>query len=73
MSAKKSFKVLMDSIESVSGQLENDQTDIETSLKLFREGQLLITEAKTRLQKLEHEFIVLSGKEIEIEPGKVEK
>lgn len=72
MSTKKSFKVLMESIESVTSQLENEQTDIETSLKLFREGQKLITEAKLRLQKLEHEFIIISGNEIETDPKKVE-
>jgi exodeoxyribonuclease VII small subunit len=68
MPTKKSFKALMESIESVTGKLDNEQTDIEASLKLFREGQLLIKEAKTRLQKLEHEFVVISADEADSDP-----
>lgn len=61
MSAKKTFKALMDSIESITQKLEHDQTDLETSLKLFKEGQGLINEAKARLEELEHEFKVITA------------
>jgi len=60
----------MQSIESVTSQLENEQTDIETSLKLFREGQILIKEAKARLHKLEHEFVTIDVNEIDSSSGK---
>lgn len=56
MSPKKSFKTLMDTIESITHKLEHEQSDLEASLKLFKDGQELIQEAKTRLEQMEHEF-----------------
>lgn len=73
MSKKKSFKALMESIESLTSQLENEQADIETSLKLFRDGQILVKEAKARLQQLEHEFVIISADEINAKPEIIEK
>lgn len=60
----------MASIEALTNQLENEETDIEESLKLFREGQLLIKEAKTRLTKLEHEFIIINTKDSDLDSKK---
>jgi exodeoxyribonuclease VII small subunit len=73
MSKKKSYKALMESIESLTSQLENEQADIETSLKLFRDGQILVKEAKARLQQLEHEFVIISAEEINTKPEIIEK
>jgi exodeoxyribonuclease VII small subunit len=60
MSVKKNFEQLMKEIESITIQLESEQSDLEISLKLFKQGQILIQEAKTRLQYLEHEFEVIN-------------
>lgn len=60
MPTKKRFEQLMTSIETITTQLEGEQTDLETSLKLFRQGQALIVEARERLQELEHEFNIVT-------------
>lgn len=59
MPAKKRFEHLMSSLESITVQLEGEQTDLETSLRLFQEGQGLIQEARKRLSELEHQFTVI--------------
>ena len=65
MPTKKRFEQLMASIEAITTQLDSEQTDLETSLKLFRQGQALILEARARLQEIEHEFAILTTQEMD--------
>lgn len=62
MPAKKRFEQLMSSLEAITAQLEGEQTDLETSLKLFGQGQAIMREAQQRLTEIEHEFTILNNR-----------
>ena len=59
---KQSFEALMTEIDQLVQKLENPSTGLEESLQLFEAGSQLITQARSRLRTVEHEFETLQQK-----------
>lgn len=53
------FETLIARIEAITKKLDDTQTGIEESLKLYEEGLGLLAEAEKRLQVVEHTFNTL--------------
>lgn len=70
--AVKKLKSKMSRLETIAQLLEEDNQEIETSMKLFEEGMKLINECSTDLDTLEGKItIMIDGQEKEFE-GSVE-
>lgn len=70
--AVKKLKSKMSRLETIAQLLEDDNQEIEASMKLFEEGMKLINECSTDLDTLEGKItIMIDGQEKEFE-GSVE-
>ncbi|SDN35639.1 exodeoxyribonuclease VII small subunit [Acetanaerobacterium elongatum] len=57
MSIEETFSAL----EGIIRQLESGETDLETSLKLYEQGTLLLSECQKKLKTAELKITELSG------------
>jgi exodeoxyribonuclease VII small subunit len=70
--AVKKLKTKMSRLETIAELLEEDNQEIEASMKLFEEGMKLINECSADLDTLEGKItIMIDGEEKEFE-GRVE-
>ncbi len=61
MAKKRRFDDLLAELDDIAEQLGQEQTDIEESLALYKRGQSVLTEARARLNVVEHEFLRADG------------
>lgn len=70
--AVKKLKTKMSRLETIAELLEDDNQEIEASMKLFEEGMKLINECSTDLDTLEGKItVMIDGEEKDFE-GSVE-
>ena len=59
MKTSQPFETVMAEIDELVQKLEDPQTGLEASLKLFEKGSQRIVEARKRLEVIEHEFEII--------------
>lgn len=61
MAKEKSLEASMEALEEVIAKLEEEDTSLEDSFKLYQSGMKLLKECNNAIDRVEKKLIVLNG------------